>query len=106
MTRYYYTYTRPNKSDSNYPDPDHALFEAEGLTIIETSFWRGRTYICYIGSDLTKINWVLNSCSEFNWKKSTLDALTQDCNDNIERWDTPFTNDGTEIIDNRVLSII
>jgi len=34
------------------------------------------------------------------------DRTHNDCNDNIERWDTPFTNDGTEIIDNGVLSII
>ena len=108
MPRYFYKYTRPQKQTNYFADPDHSLFESEGLTITETPYSNDKTYVCYIESDEAKINGILNSNSEYNWQKfNNIDTATQWCNDNIpHEVGQEFTNDGNVIIDNRLFDDI
>lgn len=108
MPRYFYIYTRPQRDSFHYPDPDHGMFEGVGTIITETPFGNDKTYVCYCESDEAKINWVLNSQSEFNRQKfNNLQAAVDWCNANIphEEWEE-FTAWDNEIQDNRVLNTI
>ena len=107
MKRYYYSYTRPQKYTHNYPDPDHKLFLDQGVEIIETPFGNDNTYLCYCESDEAKINWVLNSQSEFDRKKfKDIEDCTERCNNNLEYEEgEEFTNDWEGIVDNRILDL-